>query len=97
MSAEHTGGAELTKLMPNHILCDLYTEEGFSVMHHERLSDKLRYYGARPAPGFDSLTPTGVLGFHNLLIEFFVDVWAFFSASGHLLLLMERGYNVSCP
>jgi len=87
MTAEHTRRAEFAQFVSDHIFGDLYSKEGLSIVHQERLTDELWYDRAGASPGLDPISGTCLFGLHDLEVEFLVDVWAFFCASGHLLLL----------
>jgi len=79
--SEHSCGRKLTQLMPHHIFRDKNLMEHFSVMHHERMPNKLRDDGAATRPRFHRLFAVLLIQTLHLQIELVINVGAFFQRS----------------
>jgi hypothetical protein len=91
MASIGSGGRKFTKLMTNHIFCDINRDKFFPVMHGKRMSNKIRHYRRTPGPRFQHL----LLPVHIHVLDFFkqllVNVRSFFYRSGHVVLKLETG------
>ena len=83
MPAEHSRRAELAKLMAHHIFGNQNSVKDFSIVNQKHSPNELGHYRARPPPRLDGVVVARVDSFLNLLVKLFVNVWAFFCASGH--------------
>ncbi len=78
MAAEHPGQAELTELVPDHVLGAKDVDEMSAVVDLEGMTDELGDDGAGAGPGLDGDAPVLVAQSLNLAKELFVNIRAFF-------------------
>src|SRR3989344_1709864 len=83
VSFKFTCEAELTKLVPHHLLCDVHRKKIFAVMHRKGKPHKLRRDIRAPWPGFDDPLIALLDHLHDLLVELWINVWAFLGGACH--------------
>jgi hypothetical protein len=72
------GGGEFAELVADHVLGDVNGEEGFAVVHAERVADEIGCDRRAAGPGLDGFLDAGFDRLLDFFEEVVIDKEAFF-------------------
>ena len=83
MSSVCTRRGEFSKLMPNHVLCNIDGNKSFPVINGKSMRDKIRQNRRSTRPGFEYFFFPSHIHILNFLQQLLVYKWSFFYRSWH--------------